>query len=64
VTAQLLLSGLAVVAGLGVAGAGLWAANRPALAAWKRWGGAVVTPVGVLLALAGAVGLAVPGFYG
>jgi len=64
VTAQLLLSALAVLAGLGLGGAGLWAANRPEWPAWQRWAGAVVAPIGVLVALAGAVGLAVPGFYG
>ena len=63
-TAQLLLSALAVLAGLALAGWGLWAANRPALPPWQRWAGAAAAPVGVLVALAGAVGLAVPGFYG
>ena len=63
-TGQLLLSALAVLSGLVVAGGGLWAANRQALAGWQRWAGAAAAPVGVLLALAGAVGLAVPGFYG
>lgn len=59
-----LLSALAVAGGLAAAGLGLRASSREAGPAWLRWMAALVAPLGVLLALAGAAGLAVPGFFG
>jgi len=58
-----LISTLAVAGGLVAAGWGLWASSRTSGPPWLRWVAALVAPLGVVLALAGAAGLAVPGFY-
>ena len=60
----MIASAVALGGGLVITGWSLKTSAREDAPGWLRWTAAVLAPVGVLVALAGAAGVAVPGFYG
>lgn len=52
-----------IPAGLCLSGWGLWTANQSVQPSALRWLAAALAPVGLALAFAGVLGVAVPGFY-
>lgn len=58
------LSVALVAGGLGLTAAALVTASGEARPVPVRWLAAALAPVGILAALAGAIGLVVPGFWG
>jgi hypothetical protein len=57
------LQALAIPAGLVLTGWGLRTSADEQAPGWRRWLAAAAAPAGILMALAGTVGVAVPGFY-
>jgi len=53
-----------ILLGLALTAGSLKASADPGRSAASAWICAALAPIGVLLALGGAVGVAVPGFYG
>jgi len=58
------MSVAAVLVGLALTAGSLKASADPGRSPAVAWICAALAPIGVLLALGGAVGVAVPGFYG